>query len=783
MSKKVRQVIHVAAREKRRVVTQAVGANFLKTITEPFTNSDSALKKMAQVPHSAGLVDRVLQLNVGDRVDTSSLKLSIPKSPIRRIKLELTTVGRDSRMCRVIDAGPGMTASELSSKFGIYAEAKAKGERTRSLFGRGALDVLLYHEDSVIYSVSKGVLSRCQIFWEQDAMIEVEELGQTSVELLNTYDLPRTIMNSGTVVQFRFKEGTPIPQEDQIIAKISSFYMLRLIAADPNTEVVVDRVRSGGHYTDRISYDFPIGTVIGRFDDELDLGTDGKYKVEILLARSDQPLQSDPTSIERRENGLLFVDDTDSVMDLTLLPEFERNPYLQHMYGIVRVLGFRSLLEAKLEAEDAVAVLTETRDGFNRKNAITQALFSLVEKHVKPLYEKEEKRQRKGDTTRSEKLNQRIKNALKALNEFNSQETDENGVGTREREPELDEPIYFPVRSIRLYAGVPKRISAFVNIEKVKNGEVVLFESDNSEIVVEPNSDYVKHRKGKKYYPVEIQVSCSVKGQKGNITALTLGKDGEEYQALLQVVGVDDPPVFEPPAHIGFTASRYSGYPNRLNKAVLLVNLDSFTGLPEIAFWLEDNLGSVVLGDEGQKRIQIKVTKEDVMRDQHVARVAVIFRGTGWGQRAVLNAKAKQRDGSVVYAKCRLIFERPAGGDRFTNFHYEDLGRHVLGDVAGDKLYINAGYNLHKKIFGTTEDEFNKELESNPIAQIRAASVLVETIVHHAATVKHLAGGAKGLQIDPADPIGSFRTYFEEHRMGLEPSVFRALAPEIERRD
>ena len=57
MGKKFRKVIEWAAREKRRSVNQAVGRNFLKTTTEPLTNSDSALKNMAGVSHAAGLVD------------------------------------------------------------------------------------------------------------------------------------------------------------------------------------------------------------------------------------------------------------------------------------------------------------------------------------------------------------------------------------------------------------------------------------------------------------------------------------------------------------------------------------------------------------------------------------------------------------------------------------------------------------------------------------------------------------------------------------------------------
>lgn len=123
-------------------------------------------------------------------------------------------------MCRVVDAGLGMTETELETKFGSYAEAKAKGEKTRSLFGRGALDVLLYHDESVIYSVANGMLSRCKIYWAHDTMIDTEELGPVTKSLLDKYRLPRSILGSGTVVEFRLKEGTPIPTEDQIISAI-----------------------------------------------------------------------------------------------------------------------------------------------------------------------------------------------------------------------------------------------------------------------------------------------------------------------------------------------------------------------------------------------------------------------------------------------------------------------------------------------------------------------------------------------------------------------------------
>jgi hypothetical protein len=768
------KVIKWAAREKRRQVGEAVGRNFLKTLTEPLTNADSILKKQAGIAHATGLVDEMMRLKEGDQIDTASLKAKIKQAGPRRIQIEIITAGAKNRLCRVIDDGIGMTAQELEQKFSTYAEAKAAGERTRSLFGRGALDVLLYHEGSTIFSVRDGILSKCSIYWDQDAMCDVNILGSATKKLLRKHNLPVEILNHGTVVQFKLKEGTRIPQEEQIISRVSNFYMLRLIAADPNTIVELKRIRADGEHTGVLQYDFPIGEVICRADDFLHVPGYEKLSVNILVARSEAILEADPAQTDRRENGLLFVDDNDAVLDLTLLPDHDRNPYLRHIYGIVRISGLRDVLEAKLEADEAEAVLTETREGFDHKHEITKQLFELVDRHVKPAYQVEEKRQKTGDSKRSKALDQRINDALKAINEFNANETDEEGDDDRPPEPRT-EPIYFSVDSLRLYAGAIRRVSVFINSEKVNDGEVVLFESDRTEIKVEPESTTAKHSKKQTHQKIILTILCDVKGQKGRVQALSLDKHGKEIRAELRILGVDDQPVFESPEDIAFVAPRYSGDPNRAtNNAALLVNLNQFAGLPNVKFWLEEITGKVTLGDAGEK-LEVKVTTSHKIADHNVARLVVPFGATGWGQHAVLRAEAKRKDGKFAQAKCKLKFERSQGDQKFKDFLYEDLDRPVLGDVAGDKIYVNSGYDLHRQIFGDTEEEFNKRLETDSMAQVRAVSVLVETAVFHTATTKHHAGGKKGLHIDPDDPIGSLRPYIDESKMKLEPKLYQAL--------
>lgn len=243
----------------------------------------------------------------------------------------------------------------------------------------------------------------------------------------------------------------------------------------------------------------------------------------------------------------------------------------------------------------------------------------------------------------------------------------------------------------------------------------------------------------------------------------------------MRILAVEDPPVFEAPEDIAFTAPRYNGDPNRpRNNAALLVNLKRFSGLPTITFVLDDVAGKVTLGED-RKTIDVTVTQTNVIAGHQVARVVVPFSGTGWGQNAILRARTKCSDGKNAEAKCKLKFEKPQGDRKFSDFLYEDLDRPVLGDVAGDKLYVNSGYPLHRQIFGDTEADFHRSLEDDPKAQIRAVSVLVETTVFHTATTKYQAGGRKGLYINPDDPIGSLRPYIDESKMKLEPKIYQAL--------
>ena len=515
-----KRIIRWAGREKRRQTNKAIGGSLLKTMTELLTNSDSAIKKHSGLPHAAGLVEVMLGLKEGDLLDTAALKKSLPKRPEGRIIVQLYTKQHRrmrSRTCQVIDYGPGMSEQDLNRNFGDYAGAKAKGERTRSLFGRGALDVFLYHSNqrpdegvdasAHVFSVSNGILSCCRISWESagkgevDSIIDPQTLGPASPDLLKKYDLPLDMVKSGTVTRFLLADGVRIPQEGNFLSSMSNFYMLRLIAEDPSLSVQVERYRTEGKFTDRLTYDFDIGTVLKRSKDIFRDDRLGEIPVDILVARSNRKMTNDPFNYERRENGLLFVDDNDAVLDLTLLPEYNKNPLLTRIYGVVRLTGMRNALEKLLEAQRPEAVLTETRDGFDPKNEIVKALFTLIEKHVKPVYEEEEKRERKSGGGRSVELDKKLKEALRELNTFHNQETDEEGTGHSKREPEG--PLEFAFNKIRLVAGQERRVTLYAERDAIHSDlNEVQITSSNPRVRVVPESEIVSRRKGSRFQAI-----------------------------------------------------------------------------------------------------------------------------------------------------------------------------------------------------------------------------------------------------------------------------------------
>jgi hypothetical protein len=163
---------------------------------------------------------------------------------------------------------------------------------------------------------------------------------------------------------------------------------------------------------------------------------------------------------EQRANGLLIVDDADAVLDLTLLPEYERAPYLANVFGIVRVKNMRKTIEWFLN-NGKDSPLTTTRDGFDTKHELTKLLFAELEKQLGPVYRREEERFNKGFEAVPTAVRQRISDALKELNRLLREVAGDGEQGGGDGVPDPALPLQFFPRKTRLFVGKPRRVDFY----------------------------------------------------------------------------------------------------------------------------------------------------------------------------------------------------------------------------------------------------------------------------------------------------------------------------------
>ena len=258
---------------------------------------------------------------------------------------------------------------------------------------------------------------------------------------------------------------------------------------------------------------------------------------------------------EQRANGLLIVDDADAVLDLTLLPEYERAPYLANVFGIVRVKNMRKAIEWFLN-NGKDSPLTTTRDGFDTKHELTKLLFAELEKRLAPVYRREEERFNKGFEAVPTAVRQRISEALKELNRLLREVAGEgdDGAGDGALDPAL--PLQFLPRQTRLFVGKPRRVRLFFQKALAGKSGAIVYETSNPKITFKPLSENVAAgRTLDDYLVYDLTLECSDLHETGKVVALAEGKEGT-YDASVEILDVVAGAVMLPPEEMEFRPAR-----------------------------------------------------------------------------------------------------------------------------------------------------------------------------------------------------------------------------------
>lgn len=288
---------HTAPREEKRQVNEAVGRSFCKTLAEPITNSDSSAKRKLNLPQASGLVELMLSVPKGTQMDTDALRAKLAGNhPRRRILVEVVTAkssGRQVGEVVVIDQAEGMSAACLREALEERAGdriAQAGGMPGRNLFGRGLSDVMGAHAldfegcnrnlQPIVETFDGRQLTVARGEWlkKEGWTIDLSyEDNPSKAKLKETFLDPGT---EGTAVRFVISDraraqGCRIPEQSQILGRLANFYMLRLIASDPNVELLLRQYRAKEVIEAPIQYNFPVGQVIESFSQTFEPTTVG----------------------------------------------------------------------------------------------------------------------------------------------------------------------------------------------------------------------------------------------------------------------------------------------------------------------------------------------------------------------------------------------------------------------------------------------------------------------------------------------------------------------------
>lgn len=790
MSEKYEFPIKPAGREWARQFSNVV-RSFAKTITEAVTNSDTSYKRKFNIADSSGLVDLILSQKAGTKLNSSDLKkVIVGTKPIREIEVYIFTAKgheKKPRTCEFVDFAEGLSSDKLISAFEEYAADKSavsEGRPGRSLFGRGVSDVLLGHKQGEFYSLKDGVLNRASFEFDMakggEPLCKIEKLAGLKKQLDSLHLKPES---NGSCVRVVLSEDCSIPEEGTIIPLLSQFYMLRLINSDPNVSIKVFRYRGNKSifYND-LQYDFPIGDIIDRFSFDFSVphaivGTElAPLRIDGIICRANVESLKGKEARENRENGLLFVDEKDAVLDLTLLPEFDGAPYLNRIYGLIRIIGIRAVFDHLLNSGKE-SPLTTTRDGFDLKHEFTQLFFKKIKEHLEPIYRKEEERYKKAETTElSAETKKKIQDALKQLNKYLSEFMGEGGDGRPEKEKWDDVPIQFFPQSTRLVVGMPRRVLVVLRARDIKKGASVLVDSNNSKILVTPTSfevDKLKANEG--FIEQSIYLICDELHEKAKITAIVEGEN-DTYEASINIDDVISAIVLEPPEEMEFRPKESRGLPNRKNNLTLFINSKVVPLGRNIVFKIVKKSASIGFIDEHNKRydhIHIKFEKKHLVDELPVGRILVPWQGDGLGQTAQVVAETKDPNGKDIFANAKILIEQPESkGGLIKDVRYEELESSMCSDFAGGIIWINSLHSMNNKVFGKNQKNYDEMVKTDSTAQYRLSTILVEQGVYQLAEKVHLDGK---LHLSTESPITSMRAFIDERTNELAPKIFKVI--------
>jgi hypothetical protein len=471
------------------------------------------------------------------------------------------------------------------------------------------------------------------------------------------------------------------------------------------------------------------------------------------------------SSYDEREGGLLIVDEDDNVLDLTLFG-FDEEPAAARLYGTLKLAGAGSLIRDLLNGDPPEEILTETRDGFERRHQFHRQLRSLIDPWLKQFVDAERQRLGSKPSGLSDDTRRRHERAFNRLNDLYRNLLGEStglGSGPEPTPPHTDLPLEFRTPWATIRTGSHRQVQLLINTGKVKPGSIVQISSSDPSVVLPALETF--------------EVAVAAPGTDTSVVPLRLEglrtgdasvtAESDEKRAVLPTAVTDEE---TPDLSAGLA----------FHPDVLELRDGERTNLRLYA-----DLRVVGRGDEptvvsSNPKIEILTPSprwEPVTA--FIVRSSVAVIGRGKGEESFITARLADSEAVAlvkVVAKRQVKDERHGG--LFKGYKFGHLERKVQAilDTEG-YVVINLSDPANRLHFGPDVESATRNVEERAASQTLLADLVLEECIQRAVSEAYHTNKLKTRF--PQDPTTDIRNYSAEKRFELGGEIHRLFVTRL----
>jgi len=689
----------------KRKMYDSLGNDILKILTEIITNSDDSYKRMAPT----------------DDVDK--------EKPISII------LDKKKNVVEIVDNAQGMSADVMKEKFQTYGADKSdrdKGYKVRSLFGKGASDVLFTQNKSQIISIKEGVGCKGKFIWEKEhRQIDLQEIDRRVLkDLRDHYKIP----NNGTIVKFELNEKTKIPK--QFKEKLQVFYMLRHIFSNTIERKIelIEIDKKGTTLKTVLSYEFPpFNEIDVLYNEILSFDYEGKkINSSFKIIKLDDKKKFEDTYGELK---ILVYDDEKNIYDNTLFG-LEKLPGAEFIYGELILDGTANIIREKLNTEMPEEILTDTRDGFNKRHDFYKKLSEIVEPILRNAISKIREGSKTGFQSDGYKKWNEAFHQLNKYMEMSIEEINDTG-GDPGVSPPVD-GMQFSRERIKITIGKKYCLKLLINPKIIIPGSRIIFENSNKDclnLISDKITEVLSKNIDKNGI---ISINLSIEGikitEKDCFIQATV--EGSHIQKKL-FVSVVDQEIYYPKYGLEFYPNYLRTIPAHSTNIHLYFDTKKFP------------LGSKVNFTNSNEKIQLScneyILKEDDLIFETIGKIDIGLRCEEKDQEGTINANCNGYETSILIEVAESGIE-PIGKRGWLNgWATEDAPgqpwQKYLDPTTG-KIKINTSNHINIYHFG--ESLTDEKIKKDKLCQRYLAELISEQAAIYLVKKKIEKGKVKG---------------------------------------